>query len=177
MPRKSKRDELLAHASKIVLREGATALTLDALAVEAGVSKGGVLYHFPTKERLLASMVEALVSGFEAGLATTDEEPGAFSRAYLRATARADDHSLSAGLLASIAQAPEVIAPLRERYRAWNERLRDDGVDETDAMVVRLAADGLWLADLLDLAPPKKRLRARIVERLERLTRKKGKAS
>lgn len=176
MARRSKRDELLAHASKIVLREGAASLTLDALAVEAGVSKGGVLYHFPSKERLLASMVEALVAGFERGLGTSDE-PGAFSRAYLQATARADDHSLSAGLLASIAQHPETLAPLRERYRAWNERLRDDGIDEADAMLVRLAADGLWLADLLDLAPPKKRLRARVVERLERLTRKKGKAS
>jgi AcrR family transcriptional regulator len=180
MGKPNKRDELLEHASQIVLREGAAALTLDALALEAGISKGGVLYHFPSKERLLTAMVEALIAGFERGLeAARDDEAGGFSRAYLRATAmpNAEESSLTAGLLASVAQAPETVAPLQERYRHWNTRLHDDGIDEVDAQIVRLAADGLWLADLLGLAPPNKRLRKRIVARLEEVTRTKRSAS
>ena len=45
------------------LPSGATqSLTLDAVGAATGVSKGGVLYHFPTKEALVAALVEQLSS-------------------------------------------------------------------------------------------------------------------
>ena len=40
------------------LTSGAVHLTLDAVAERAGVSKGGLLYHFPSKESLLQAMVD-----------------------------------------------------------------------------------------------------------------------
>ena len=40
------RKRLLDAAAAVVRRDGAGALTLDAVAAEAGVSKGGLLYHF-----------------------------------------------------------------------------------------------------------------------------------
>ena len=40
------RRRLLDAATAVVRRDGARALTLDAVAAEAGVSKGGLLYHF-----------------------------------------------------------------------------------------------------------------------------------
>ena len=46
MPRPSARARLLDAAVAVVRRDGAQALTLDAVAAEAGVSKGGLLYHF-----------------------------------------------------------------------------------------------------------------------------------
>lgn len=175
MPRPSKREELLRHAASIVRRDGAGALTLDAVAVEAGVSKGGVLYHFPTKEQLLAAMVESLIAGFERGLgaAVDDDAPGAFARAYLTLTASVDVDAqrLTAGLLAAVAEAPETLTPLRSRYRAWDARLKDDGIDAAEATIARLVADGLWLADLLDLAPPTGPLRAAVVARVAARTR------
>ncbi len=174
MARGSRRDALLKAAAVIVQRDGADALTLDAVAAEAGVSKGGLLYHFTSKEALVVAMVEALVAGFDARLAETDDAgAGSFARAYLDATAEtdADSLSLSAGLLASVAIAPETLGPLRARYRAWSRRLRDDGIDEADAMIVRLAADGLWLADLLGLEPPKRPLRREVIARLAAMTR------
>ena len=58
----SKRTEtqeaLLFSAKRVVARDGVMKLTLDAVAQEAGVSKGGVLYHFPTKNALVAAMME-----------------------------------------------------------------------------------------------------------------------
>ncbi|MFO0560832.1 MAG: TetR/AcrR family transcriptional regulator [Polyangiales bacterium] len=174
MARPSKKSALLRAAARIVKREGADALTLDAVAVEAGVSKGGLLYHFDSKEALVKGLVEMMVEGFDEALdRDEDRSPGAFSRAYLRSTAETDEAALSVtyALLAAVAIAPESIEPLRERYRRWNKRLRDDGISEETAFIVRLAADGLWLADLLGLEPPKPKLRRAIVQRLLELTR------
>ena len=47
-------------------RDGAQALTLDAVAAEAGVSKGGLLYHFKTKRELLDAMLEGWLEEFAA---------------------------------------------------------------------------------------------------------------
>ena len=60
--RPSSRDGMLAAAEAVVVESGATRLTLDAVAKKAGVSKGGVLYHFPTKDALLEAMIERLVT-------------------------------------------------------------------------------------------------------------------
>ena len=58
MSRPSARERLLDAAVAVVRRDGAQALTLDAVAAEAGVSKGGLLYHFRSKRDLLDALVE-----------------------------------------------------------------------------------------------------------------------
>ncbi len=50
----------------IVHEEGVEKLTLEAVAKKAGISKGGLLYHFPTKDELILGMVEQLSSNFVA---------------------------------------------------------------------------------------------------------------
>ena len=37
---------------------------------------------------------------------------------------------------------------------AWQDRVTAEGGDPVDATVARLAADGLWLAELLGMGPP-----------------------
>ena len=55
---------------------------------------------------------------------------------------------------------------MRERYAGWQQQLVDGSNDPVQATVARLAADGLWLADLLGLAPPEGELRAAVLNRL-----------
>ena len=57
IPVRPARQRLLDAAERVVVESGATHLTLDAVAKSAGVSKGGLLYHFPTKEALLEGML------------------------------------------------------------------------------------------------------------------------
>src|SRR5215469_14026355 len=57
IPLRPARDRLLDAAERVVAESGATHLTLDAVAKSAGVSKGGLLYHFPSKEALLEGML------------------------------------------------------------------------------------------------------------------------
>ena len=62
MPSDATRDALLDAAKRVMQRVGAGHLTLDAVAKEAGVSKGGLLYHYPSKGDLLRGMLTARVA-------------------------------------------------------------------------------------------------------------------
>ena len=66
-------ERLLDAAERLVSEVGAGHLTLEAVARAAGVSKGGLLYHFPSKEALLQAMIDrhlrdigARIAGLEA---------------------------------------------------------------------------------------------------------------
>ncbi|HYO18008.1 MAG TPA: TetR/AcrR family transcriptional regulator [Dermatophilaceae bacterium] len=176
-PRPSKRDSLLRAAATLVAERGYSALTLDAVGDAVGVSKGGVLYHFPTKEALVAALLEELSSGFDADQVAAHGAdpvaPGAWTRAYVTASATPSQdpssHVAAVALLAAVGYDPTLLEPLQERYTRWVERLDSDGLPGADAHVVRLAADGLWAADLFGLAPPGPELRARIHARLGEL--------
>lgn len=176
MPRESTRPRVLAAAYRIVRREGVAHLTIEAVARDAGLSKGGVLYHFPTKEALVEGMVAALVEDFERHLALAYEDaapgPGRWLRAYIRVSSAPmgqDERGDTTSVIAALATYPELLAPLRRSYAAWQERAERDGLPPALGTSLRLAADGLWLADLLGLAPPGGALRAAVVEQLLRL--------
>ena len=161
---------------------GYSALTLDAVGAATSVSKGGVLYHFPTKDALVAALLEELTTGFEADQTRAHDAdpvaPGAWARAYVRASAAPPPDETAqiaaVGLLAAAGHDPALLGPLQTRYKSWVERLDDDGLPGVDAHVVRLAADGLWAADLFGLAPPDPTLRTRILARLEELATPPG---
>ncbi len=64
MPRPNNRDRVLAAAARHVREHGPATLTLDAAAEAAGVSKGGLLYHFPSKHALVAALIDGALDGF-----------------------------------------------------------------------------------------------------------------
>jgi AcrR family transcriptional regulator len=168
MPRGDTRARLLDAATAVVRQDGAQALTLDAVAAQAGVSKGGLLYHFRSKHELLEAMVTEWIDHFEREIeAAAEQEGGSFARGYVKAcdpTGWAEAERASEfGLLAALIAEPDVLAKARKRYEAWQERLAGQDVDDT---VARLAAVGLWIVDLLGLGPPTGELRQRVSARL-----------
>ncbi|MGB6614932.1 MAG: helix-turn-helix domain-containing protein, partial [Trebonia sp.] len=51
--RPSSRTQILQAAVRVTERHGITALTLEAAAEEAGLTKPGLMYHFRTRDELL----------------------------------------------------------------------------------------------------------------------------
>lgn len=167
----SSRARILGAAHRLVERDGVAHLTIEAVAREAGLSKGGVLYHFPTKESLIAGMVAALLAEWDERIdhaLATEHGPGRWVRAYIRACTLQPggeaDH-ISA-LLAAIATNPRALEPARRHFDLWQRRLEDDGLSPAVATIVRLAIDGLWFADLFGLAPPTEQLRVEVIQTL-----------
>jgi AcrR family transcriptional regulator len=134
----------LNAAETLLAEQGAPCLTLSAVAERAGVSKGGLLYHFSTKEALIRGLIERLVSDFDELVAAQDER--SYTRAYLAATFLA----VRSGRLRRWAVAtgaagdPGLLAPLREAMERWHREGLADEPDPMAARIVRLACEGLW---------------------------------
>lgn len=54
--------KILNAARAVASRDGAGKITIDAVAQEAGLSKGGVLYNFPSKKALISGLLDQMIS-------------------------------------------------------------------------------------------------------------------
>jgi AcrR family transcriptional regulator len=179
------RDRILAAAEDVVLSDGVARLTLEKAAARAGLSKGGVLYHFPSRSALVAAMVGRLAESFDDALADhlararRGAEPGAgrapdrgrggYARAYVEESFSqpADPDAergarIGAAVLAAMASEPDLLAPLREAFARWQGEIERDAGDPVRGTVARLAADGLWFCELFGLGPLDPELRGRV---------------
>ena len=175
------KSRILDAAEEVVLRDGVARLTLDAAAAEAGLSKGGILYHFPTRDSLVAGMVAKIIEEFDRDIdrrLADDDGPGSFTRAYIGATMEPNaprpdsEDRLGAALIAAAAAQPDLLVPLQEAADRWQDRLEHDGLDPTVATVLRLACDGLWMCDLFGLAAPTADRRDAVAQALHGLARR-----
>jgi AcrR family transcriptional regulator len=171
------RGRLLDAAVAVVRRQGAQSLTLDAVAAQAGVSKGGLLYHFKSKRDLLDGMVERWLAQWQDQIDRESGDQG-FLTGYVHAThlggAGPDEREAEFGLLAALIAEPAVLEVVRQRYEEWQRRAVETTDDPVQATVARLATDGLWFADLLGFAPPRGELREQVLARLLELARPGG---
>lgn len=156
---------ILDAASKVILDKGAESLTLEAVAQEAGLSKGGLLYHFPTKRNLIEGMIARLIARVDAAL---EEEllksDGDYVTAYIRASLRADPErgKISNALVAATANDPDLIKPLQARFFKMQSAIAAAAISPEIGSIIRLALDGLWMADLFGFAPPSPELREKM---------------
>ena len=160
------RTRILDAAERIVQAKGVAGLTLEAAAREAGVSKGGLLYHFASKEALLVGLMERLAAfiraEFEANCARQPEGPGRVARAFLAwafgegSCSPGDDrHDRAAAVfLAAFHHDPALLDPMRAVYAGMKDELLADGIPHGKAMAVLTACDGLFMAHLFGLYRP-----------------------
>jgi AcrR family transcriptional regulator len=170
--RVSAREAILDAAEMVVGERGAAHLTLDAVAQRAEVSKGGLLYHFPSKEALLQAMLARLCDRFDEKKAVILQEepadPAAALRAHLKtAFAYMKEHKrVSAAILAAGANNPKLLDPLRERIAAELTALPGDVRQVARGLVIMLAVDGLWFNELLETMSLAPRLRRAVMAEL-----------
>lgn len=140
----------LAAAGKVIHSQGMAA-TLDAIAAEAGLSKGGLVYHFPSKDALLVALAVGLIDDFRAAvqrhLDPADTKTGRLARAYV--VANLDPRELDCEarerylLLAQLISLPAVAELATADQRRWEAELAADGLPADVLAVVVAAADGL----------------------------------
>jgi len=170
------RELILSAAAKVVLTQGASRMTLEAVAAEAGVSKGGLLYHFPSKDAMIEGMIEHMVQGLTERIRSEYEQDdvgtnqGRWLRALTRVNFQSEDHDLSAGLTAAVLLQPDLLETNRKAYETRQTLIEQDGVDIVWANIIRLVGDGIWFSELLGFAPPKEPLKTQIMDRLLSLT-------
>lgn len=142
------RADLLSSALRLGAKVGLPSISVDAVAKGAGVTKGALFHHFPSKrmlvEAVFARMLEMLSQDL-ASIMSSDPEPfGRFTRAYLRISLRDSCAQVDAKLWRSCV----ADAGLSALWEEWLQRqLHQLHPYETDLNLeaVRLAADGLWL--------------------------------
>ncbi|MEQ6898666.1 TetR/AcrR family transcriptional regulator [Microbacterium sp. KR10-403] len=147
------RDLVLDAYEEILIAGGERAATMDATARAAGVSKGGLLYHFASKEALEEGLIErlrALVDADVAQIAAAPEGPVAY---FLR-TSVTDGSPLDRSMLAvsRLAQtgSPAAGAALAEVRARWAASVRPHVRDEASLALVLLVSDGLYFNNLLE---------------------------
>jgi len=158
-PPASSREVILDAAEVIVLESGAGHMTLDAVAARAGVSKGGLLYHFATKEDLLRAMLERFGKQIDEtrkkkgkGL---KEGPGREIKAFILSNADRDPkkEQIGSALLAAVAHDPKLLQSARDDSRRRLAEFTQSGFNFKRAAIIFFAIHGLVFSELLSLSP------------------------
>lgn len=152
------KDLILKAAERVVSKRGPSHLTLDAVAREAGFSKGGLLYNFPTKQALVEGMIGSYVERRRSHLEQLRTEAGDRPNTVIQSilAVRKEypvDRGTGLAILAGLAENPEFLAPLREEVAVMAEDMQKNAEDPMLATLLWLAADGLEFWDLLGINP------------------------
>lgn len=158
MPRASNRDSVLDAFAELLAKDGDRAATLDAVAEKAGVSKGGLLYHFGTKEQLVGGLVDRLEDLVDEDIVQLRAAPEGVVSEFLRVSV-ANDSTLDRTIvaLARLAQDqryPEAHTALQRMQERWRALVAEAVADPVVARIVMLVSDGLYFSSLLDVAAP-----------------------
>lgn len=174
------RTRVLDAAETIIQARGVAGLTLEAAARDAGVSKGGLLYHFASKEALLDALLRRLAQFMEqeyrACVAAQPEGPGQVARALLDWGFGEGEHACNerhdraaAVFLAAFHHDPVLLDPIREVIGRMREDIAADGLPPGHGAVINAAGDGMFMARIFRLYDPSATERAAMRAALERL--------
>lgn len=173
MARPSHRERILDAAEQVVITRGAARLTLDAVAAAAAVGKGGLIYHFPSKQALLKGLIGRMAANFEALVAAASADPDSRSRpvaALLRAQVQAHERHqrLATALIAVAANEPALLAEVAKKQQMiLGKLMRTGGATGARAVVLTLAVDGLFLLEHLGLRPVGPASRRRVLRAIQ----------
>ncbi|MFS1523417.1 TetR/AcrR family transcriptional regulator [Microbulbifer sp. 2304DJ12-6] len=159
----------IVRAAEAVVRErGARKLTLDAVAAHCGLSKGGLIHHFPTKQSLIKAMLQAAVDREYASTEASVASGAGLLIARLNAIFELmeDDESLPRSLIAAVAENPALLDPFKAKQAALRSELAKIYRDPELALLLILAAQGMFLGRVLGVLEIEDPLFERLRERL-----------
>ncbi len=167
MKGKETRERIFRAAMQLAARDGLMTLTIEKVAEESGLSKGGVMHHFSSKDALLSGVIMHFTDQVEREMTRlVAEDPNPTYR-WVRAMLRmmtADgvddsDHMPSRqtmerfmlSVLAATIHNPEVVKPVQaigQRLRGRLTSVPEEGIEQ---LMMWLAMDGLFLWQFVGL--------------------------
>ncbi len=169
-PRASARGRILEAAREVAEESGAGHLSLDAVAKKAGVSKGGLLYHFHSKNDLMRALVEHHVDLAERDIGAAEEasaSPNAVAAALIQKHSdEFECRTPPSGLLVAFAESPALLEPVRAYQKRIVERIRASADDPELSLIAFLVLEGIRAHDIFELNCLTQDERHRILERL-----------
>jgi AcrR family transcriptional regulator len=159
----SMKERILCVANKVIAEKGLNRFTLEEVAKEAGVSKGGLLYHYPSKDALIKGLIEYHINDFEDRVIGRYEDQGNVSSAdwfirfveekFNQACMDSDTNTM-AGVLAAVAMNQCLLQPMKEKSKEWIDRA-DKLRDPIMGIIICFACDGIAFSNLfgLDILP------------------------
>ncbi|MCR8658696.1 TetR/AcrR family transcriptional regulator [Paenibacillus endoradicis] len=150
-----KKLRILEAASKVVLSEGVNRLTLEAVALEAQISKGGLLYHYGTKDELIKAMNLRVIEQFrefiEHELVTGASYPKAYLLASLKSLQDTEYLNISTSLLAAISNNHAVLDLWKEDYQKIKENFNKAKIRNELSLLIQATCDGIWFSRVLKM--------------------------
>jgi AcrR family transcriptional regulator len=175
------RAAILAAAEEIVKDIGAANLTYDELVRRSGITRGGITYHFPTKDGLLRALVEHDLKRWNDCLADKRAACDAAAvpvrlsvvadlLAYIASGSEPSPETsrLCAGLLSAATSSRDLNGPWRDFFASHRKAL-DAAPDPDLAAILSLAVDGLFWLETLGLSSLPASRRASVVRRMTAL--------
>ena len=150
-------EHILDAVERLVCIEGTRKLTIDAVAAEAGMSKGGVLYNFRSKQELLLGVIRRVVTEVrERTYALSDKltEQGAACpvlRASFQIYKEYREKTAPKALFALAAQEPELVAEFQDMSTEFGRAISSEISDPVLGHMCLLIIDGLYYRQALDI--------------------------
>lgn len=143
----STRDLVLDAFEETLITGGERAATMDAVAAAAGVSKGGLLYHFKSKDALVEGLIARLIQLADADAAEMAQAPQGPSAFYVGTSADLGS-ALDRALIATTRLVQDANPSARQAMHriqdAWYQLILAEIGDPAVARAILLLGDGLY---------------------------------
>ncbi len=148
------RDRILDAAEAVILDSSGRNFTLDAVAERAGISKGGLVYSFATKDELVRAALEREVARFQEAVGRRivgkPADPFELILAHIEEALDEDDAATSkaAFLVTALVHAPDMMEPARRYYRTLLDPLLSKAGDAHEVLVENPCSGSVTLTSI-----------------------------
>ena len=175
--RTSNRDTLLDALESIISEGSVHDVTLDGVAARAGITKGGLIYHFKSKEALLHALMERMRTRLDAYCVDPAADPQLAIKKFLIARIHyafamgQQEKKIMANLLAATSTYPSLLGPVKSMYDSRAGDLASAAGGAGLALSVWTALDGFVMLEMLNIRhfsdPEKQQMKAALIALVE----------
>ncbi|WP_293699134.1 TetR family transcriptional regulator [uncultured Agrococcus sp.] len=149
--------ERILHAARVLAEENSSVqgvtISLESVAQKAGLTKPGLIYHFPSKEALMIGLVEHAAKHWDemlrahAGAAPESLSPFERHRAYVVVATTADVSRADYWIFSGALYHRALTEPWHLHLGPWHDTTGLSGPERSLLTAARFCADGAWMSE------------------------------